>query len=357
MRRVLVVRLDSDGDVLLAGPAVRAVAHQARVTLLVSPQGVQAARLLPGVAEILVWDCPWEGFAPPPVDAAGVLQLVDLVRSTAFGEAIVLGSFHQSPLPAALILRLARVGRITARSEDHPGSLLDVRLRPSADDPAHEVERAVQVVAAAGFPPARGDCLALAVRGPLPNVDHLLPERPYVVLHPGASVPARAPAPEHAAQIARAVAEAGWPVLVTGSSGERALTSWVTGEAASTSTRPVVLQDLGGRTSFETLAAVLARAACMVVGNTGPAHLAAAVGTPVVSLFAPVVDADAWRPWGVPGVVLGDQWAPCAGSRARACPVAGHPCLTSIAPEQVVAAIGRLTARAPLPRPEGVRIA
>ena len=59
------------------------------------------------------------------------------------------------------------------------------------------------------------------------------------------------------------------------------------------------------------LAAVIAGADCLVVGNTGPAHLAAAVGTPVVSLFAPVVPAARWAPYGVPTVLLGDQSAPC----------------------------------------------
>ena len=49
-------------------------------------------------------------------------------------------------------------------------------------------------------------------------------------------------------------------------------------------------------TSLAELAGVLERAACVVVGNTGPAHLAAAVGTPVVSLFAPVVPAERWAP-------------------------------------------------------------
>lgn len=67
------------------------------------------------------------------------------------------------------------------------------------------------------------------------------------------------------------------------------------------------------------LAAVLDRAECVVAANTGPAHLAAAVGTPVVSLFAPVVPVERWRPYGVPVVVLGDRTAPCRGTRARAC--------------------------------------
>ncbi|UNX56515.1 glycosyltransferase family 9 protein [Georgenia sp. TF02-10] len=90
------------------------------------------------------------------------------------------------------------------------------------------------------------------------------------------------------------------------------------------------------------LAAVLAGADAVVVGNTGPAHLAAAVGTPVVSLFSPVVPAERWAPWGVPTVLLGDQDAACRGSRARECPVPGHPCLTSVTPAEVVAAVRSL---------------
>ena len=68
---LLAVRLDSDGDVLLTGPAVRALAagHPGPIDLLVSPSGLAAARLLPGVRDVLVFDAPWTGFAPPP--AAG----------------------------------------------------------------------------------------------------------------------------------------------------------------------------------------------------------------------------------------------------------------------------------------------
>jgi ADP-heptose:LPS heptosyltransferase len=102
--------------------------------------------------------------------------------------------------------------------------------------------------------------------------------------------------------------------------------------------------DLGGRTSFAELAAVLAGASAVVVGNTGPAHLAAAVGTPVVSLFAPVVPAARWAPYGVPSVLLGDQHAPCAATRATLCPVPGHPCLDSVTAEDVVLAVEKLTA-------------
>ncbi|OLT00391.1 hypothetical protein BJF90_35560 [Pseudonocardia sp. CNS-004] len=109
--------------------------------------------------------------------------------------------------------------------------------------------------------------------------------------------------------------------------------------------------DLGGRTDLARLSGVLAGASALVAGNTGAAHLAAAVGTPVVSLFAPVVPPVRWRPHRVPHVLLGDQDAPCRGSRARECPVPGHPCLSRVAPEEVVAALNRLVAAASAPAP------
>jgi ADP-heptose:LPS heptosyltransferase len=155
----------------------------------------------------------------------------------------------------------------------------------------------------------------------------------YVVVHPGASVPARAWSPaRHAATVA-ALAEAGHRVVVTGSASERSLTTAVAGSHG---------LDLGGRTTFAELAGVLAGADAVVVGNTGPAHLAAAVGTPVISLFAPVVPAKRWAPYKVPHVLLGDQGAACRGSRARTCPVAGHPCLDSVSPVEVVGAVDAL---------------
>ncbi len=87
----------------------------------------------------------------------------------------------------------------------------------------------------------------------------------------------------------------------------------------------------------------------MVAGNTGPAHLAAAVGTPVVSLFAPVVPAERWAPYGVPSVVLGDQWERCRDTRARECPVPGHPCLSGVPPAAVTEAVAALAASAERP--------
>jgi ADP-heptose:LPS heptosyltransferase len=339
--RTLVARLDNDGDVLLAGPAIRAVAARADVVLLCGPRGEQAARLLPGVAELLVWRAPWIDPEPDPVDRGDVEGLVERLRAARVDEAIVMTSFHQSPLPLALLLRLAGVPRVSAISVDYPGSLLDVRHRLDDDQP--EVHRGLSLAAAAGYPQPGGDPGTLAVRRPLPDVAHLgLPARgSYVVVHPGGTAPARRWPPQRCAEAVAALVADGWPVVVTGAPDEAELAAAVVRAAGGDDGGSVT--DLGGRTSYAELAAVLDGAAATVVGNTGPAHLSAAVGTPVVSLFSPVVPAVRWAPYGVPTVLLGDQDAPCKNTRARECPVPGHPCLDGVSAAEVVAAVDKLT--------------
>ncbi|HST65688.1 MAG TPA: glycosyltransferase family 9 protein, partial [Mycobacteriales bacterium] len=228
MSRVLVARLDSDGDVLLAGPAVRAVAAAAEVVLLVGPRGRQAAGLLPGVASTLVWRAPWIDPAPDPVDRSDVDGLIATVRAARVDAAVILTSFHQSALPLALLLRLAGVPRITAVSDDYPGSLLDVRHRIEDDRP--EAERGLSTAAAAGFPLPAGDDGRLRVLPP-PPVAHLTGPGPYVVVHPGASVPSRAWSPHRCAEAVAALVAAGRRVVVTGGPAETALTAEVVAAA------------------------------------------------------------------------------------------------------------------------------
>lgn len=329
----LVVRLDNAGDVLLAGPAVRAVAAGSlRVSMLAGPAGRSAAELLPGVDEVLEWRCPWIDPAPRPVDPADVASLVETLRGRRFDRALVLTSFHQSPLPTALVLRLAGVPWVGAVSEDYPGSLLDLRHR--CDDLLPEPERALSLAMAAGFDLPGGDDGSLVVRRPLPDVSGLVPVSPYLVLHPGTSVPARAWPAGRFAATAQLLTEQGHAVVVTGAPSERGLTAQV-------ARTPGVL-DLGGRTGLAELAAVLDGAQAVVVGNTGPAHLAAAVGTPVVSLFAPTVPARRWAPYRVPSVLLGDQDGVCRDTRVTTCPFPGHPCLSSVTPQEAVTAVERL---------------
>lgn len=336
---MLLTRLDNAGDVLLSGPAARAAARGAsRLSYLCAPPGEAAARLLPGVDEVVVTPAPWVAFDPPPIDRRGIESLLDRLSAMEIDQAAILTSFHQSPLPLALLLRMAGIGSTAAVSVDYPGSLLDRRL--VVDDDQHEVLRDLQVVAALGHRLGPGDDGRLRVSIPA-SVAAPPPIRPllgadgsrYVVVHPGASVPARAWPSEHMRDLVSTLACAGTVVVVTGGQREMELTSWVAGAAAI---------DLGGATTLAELALVLANADALVVGNTGPAHLAAAVGTPVVSIYAPTVPSVRFEPWGVEHLTLGNQDIACAGCRARVCSEAGHPCISEVTVSQVIAALESL---------------
>jgi HAD superfamily hydrolase (TIGR01662 family) len=330
---VLVVRSDSAGDVLVTGPAIRAVAAGAeRVVMLCGPRGRAAAELLPGVDEIVEWRLPWIDAEPGPVDPGDIAALTARLTALNPDEAVVFTSFHQSALPLALILRLAGVRRISAISDDYPGTLLDVRHRVPEDLP--EPERARSLAAAAGFALPAGDDGALRLAGEARGR-----RSDYVVVHPGTAAEARACPPETLRRITEALAGAGHDVLVTAGPGEELLAARVAGDAAAVAT-PASLGELAG---------LLARASCLVVANTGPAHLAAAVGTPVVSLYAPTIPFGRWGPYRVPVARLGVPDAPCRDTRATVCPVPDHPCLSTIDPAAVLEAVERLGARPTTP--------
>ena len=330
----LVARLDNVGDVLLAGPAVRAVAATTgSVVFLAGTGGVEAAAMLPGVGRVLTYDAPWVGFGGRPLDPGDLERMVDEIRRAGIEEAIILTSFHQSPLPLALLLRLAGVGRISATTPDFPGTLLDVR-HPYRDE-LHEVEQSLDLCRAAGFDLPDGDDGRLRVSLSSDEID--LPGSPYVVVHAGASVPARALPEALAADVVRALARCGRHVVVTGSAAEAPLTERIARHA---DRARVTLT--AGALDLDRLARLLRGADVLVAGNTGPAHLAAAVGTPVVQVFAPVVPSHRWRPWGVASIQLGDAAIPCAGCRSRICPVPEQPCIGRIDAAQVLAAVDRL---------------
>ncbi|UUU35895.1 glycosyltransferase family 9 protein [Streptomyces sp. CA-210063] len=262
--KALVVCPDGFGGVLLAGPAVRTVATRAAsVTVLCRPEGVPAARLLPHVDSVL----PWDDGGPPATDEDGPDSMVGTLRDGAYDLALVLGPDGRGPAPFVDLLRSAGIRRV-------------------ADD-----------CAALGLRRRAGDDGRLRVV-PTPDTTGLTGNGPYVVVQPGPDAPEGGAAAECCAETVAALADAGHRVVVTGGPAERASTRRISGDTA---------VDLGGRTDARTLAGVLRAADVVVAGAPGPAHLAAATGTPVVSLSCPVLPAERAAPYGVPRVLLGDR--------------------------------------------------
>jgi ADP-heptose:LPS heptosyltransferase len=254
----------------------------------------------------------------------------------------VLVSSHQSPLPLALMLRWAGVERIAAVSHEHAGSLLDVRI--PGDPDVHEVERGLLVTTALGLPAPDDDRLRVEL-GPRAldrDIAAIVDDDvPFVVVHPGATAAARTLAPDRWRDVVAALSTSQRRVVVTAGGEEKRLSASVRGEQEK-------VLDFGGRLSLRGLGQLLAAADAVVCGNTGPMHLAAAVGAPVVAVFPPTVPLTRWRPWKVPHVVLGDQDVACAGCRAKTCPLGDHRCVAAVTPADVVAAVDSLTARPPV---------
>lgn len=329
MKRVLAVRQDNNGDVILIGPALRAIALRASVDLLCGPRGAAAGTLLPGVGAVDVWEAAWIDAQPQPVSRKDVDAFIGRVRER-YDEAVIFTSFHQSPLPMALVLRMAGIKRIGAISIDYPGSLLDVRHR--VDDELHEVERALSLAQAMGYSlPSIDDARLRLCDLPLAPFVQV----PYVVVHPGCTMPARTWNADGFRDLTKHLCERGYTVAVTGSNDERALTAYVA--AAHPRAR-----DLGGTTTFAQFASLVRDAVVAVSGNTATTHVAAAVGTPVVEIFPPTISFARFSPWMVPYEVFGDQAIACAGCRARTCPFDDHPCVRDVRSIDVADAVARL---------------
>ena len=282
-KRTLVVRLDNAGEVLLAGPAVRAVARQSHVTFLTAPGGAGAAALLPGVADVLTWQAPWAGDEPPALDADEVSLLIRRMAAGCFDDALILTSRHQSPLPTAMVLRLAGISPIAAMSADSPGSLLDVWHNPDPD--VTEPGRSLSLARAAGYDLEADDDGALAVRRPLPATEWLTGQGPYLVAHPGTSAPGWWRPERWAAAVADLVRH-GHRVVLTGKASGRSWTRAAAAGAARAGAAAGAVVDLAGRTDMLQLAAVVDRAQAVLAGDsaTGDSameHLAAAVRTPI----------------------------------------------------------------------------
>ncbi|MGE0227725.1 MAG: glycosyltransferase family 9 protein [Dehalococcoidia bacterium] len=140
LARILLVRLDNLGDVVLLAPAVAAVRSRyprARLTLLASPGGAGAAPLLPGIDEVIAHRPVWQELTPGRESAPPEHALIEDLRARQFDAAVVFTSFAQSALPAAFVCFLAGIPLRAGYGDRFAGRVLtDEVVPPSA--PLHE---------------------------------------------------------------------------------------------------------------------------------------------------------------------------------------------------------------------------
>jgi ADP-heptose:LPS heptosyltransferase len=347
-RNILAIRLDNLGDVLLATPALHAIKTSlpgARLTLLTSAVGAQVAGLNPDLDDVIVYAAPWmDPWQRLPQDSQREQHIIEYIRRQHFDGAIIFTSYHQSPLPAAYLCYLADIPLRLASSIDGPGSLLTTRHK-HPERMMHEVERGLDLVGAIGL---STDYLNLVLKVPGQASEEIFdllsaygidPQHPLVVVHPGCSMPARTYPWEMYAQVVDLLIERlDAVVMLTGSNEESELVERVLGRVRVDHRSSV--HSVAGALPFPSFCALIEAADLTITNNTGPMHISAALGTPVIALFALTNPPEQWKPWRVPHRLLYHDVA-CRICYSRICPY-GHECLRLVSPETVISTAGEL---------------
>jgi lipopolysaccharide heptosyltransferase II len=345
--------LDTLGDVLMTTPAIRAVrasCRDRRITLLTSASGAAAARFVPEIDEVWTYDAPWMKGTRPGDGAAADHAMIQRLAAAGFDAAIIFSVFSQNPLPAALVCYLSNIPLRLAFCRENPYQLLTdwINETERTMPHRHEVQRQLDLVANVGcvtanfrlsFHVPRRDQIAVQELLRRSEIDTA---SPWLVIHPGATATSRRYPPERFADVADGLHVEGCQIVFTGVDSEIELVQRV----QSAMRAPSV--SLAGRLTLGQLGALLTRSPLLIANNTGPVHIAAAVGTPVVDLYA--LTNPQHTPWGVPNRVLFRD-VPCKYCYKSVCPEGHHRCLAGVSPQSVVRAARQLlrSGRSPAP--------
>jgi lipopolysaccharide heptosyltransferase II len=341
------------GDLLFTTPALRALREafpQARITCLVGPWAEAVVNSNPCLDEVM--PCPFPGFTRQPKKSIVEPYLVlwryaRLLKEKTFDLAVVLRFDHWW---GALLAYLARIPRRVGYdiAEGKPFLTDAVPYVPSR----HEVEQNLALMEAVGgqgehpiTPPAHPLEFLLDAQDRESVARYLAKQGvgdddPLVCIHPGAGATVKLWRNEGWAQVADVlIGEYGARVILSGSANEASLVQAI---AERMTNQPIVA---AGQTTLGQLAALMAHCRLVLGVDSGPLHLAVAVGTPTVHLYGPV-DSRTFGPWGDPArhIVLtsGMDCIPCNRLDYRVDELEDHRCVWEISEAQVTEAARRL---------------
>lgn len=290
-KNVLCVRPDNLGDVLMTSPALRALKDCVpgrKITLLTSRAGQSIAKFIPEVDACIAFDVPWYKHESPE-SVPELFEVVEEVRARQFDAAVIFTVFSQNPLPTAMLCYMAGIPRIAGYCRENPYGLITDWVVDN--EPLyvikHEVVRQLDLVKVLGAE-SRDDSLSLSVPGKvlaeLPMKLRSLGVRdqdPWLIVHPGVSEAKRQyPVELFAETVKRITGDLGYRVLLTGVDSERDLAAYITSICG----KGVV--SLAGKLTLAELVALVKLSPLLISNNTGPVHIAAAVKTPVIVLYA-----------------------------------------------------------------------
>lgn len=336
--RILLLRLERIGDSLMAGAAIEAVrvlAPRATIDLVVGSWNADVARCLRGVDRVETLDAPWLARGPGACSSPGLVRRAREWRQRHYDLAINFEGDLRSHALMAIAGAPVRVGFDMAGG----GPLLTRRL--AHDSTGHTSTGAARAVEAAFDTPSPDAYLPFRLKVPAEargRAAMLVPsDRRLIALHAsGGRAIKQWDADRFAAAGARLASTHEAAIVLTGAPGDEGIVQQVR-HALPASVETI---DVSGAADLLTLAAILERSAMLLTGDTGPMHLAAAVGTPVVAVFGPS-DPARYGPRGPHRVVRVDLWcAPCNRIRRPPLRCQGHTpdCLVGVTVDAVVRA-------------------
>jgi lipopolysaccharide heptosyltransferase II len=357
LRRVLLIRLDRLGDVVLSLYAARALRlrlPQAHVAMAVHPTLAGVVRSCPDIDEVFTYRAPWfRGLESGWPQA--IREYFDFVRRVRAEHYDVVVDLRGDARTVCLALATSGARELAGRAPGGAGFLL---TRPVDDRVGgHEVESMLDAIGA-----LTGDVsdLLLADRELEPprlgiGADeipwaHALLEgpgrdaagaKPMVAVHPGATWPTKAWQAQGFVEVACALQRgSGARVVLVGDKSAREVTAAIARDVPGS-------RDLAGATTLSQLAAVLRLAQLVISNDSGPMHLAAALGTPVVGVYC-ATSPRLWGPLGEKTAVVRPD-LPCAPCRRRVCMLdhqASRLCNRVVTPAAVLAAAEALLSSA-----------
>jgi lipopolysaccharide heptosyltransferase II len=304
-KKILCIRPDNMGDLLMTTPAIRALKQtfNAHITVLTSSMAAGIARYIPDVDEVMTFDVPWvKSNQTVPNDA--FTAVVEDIRNRQFDAAIIFTVYSQNPLPTVMLAYLANIPLRLAYCRENPYQLL-THWQPDKEPYEfikHQVRRDLDLVASVGAY-TDNEHLSLQIPEAWPQVMQKLQQegidtgKPWLIMHPGVSEPKREYPPAQWAEVARlAVEDLRYQVLFTGSGSEIDIATGIQSLAGENTF------NIAGKLTLDEFISLIAHAPVVVSVNTGTIHIAAATGTPTVVLYA--LTNPQHTPWMVPSQVL-----------------------------------------------------
>jgi lipopolysaccharide heptosyltransferase II len=348
-RNILCVRPDNMGDVLMSQPAMRALKESVpgrKITLLTSTAGAYIAPFIPEVDETILFDVPWVKTTETN-GAQRLLALASELQALQFDAALIFTVYSQNPLPAGMLCYLAGIKTVLGYCRENPYQLINqwVPDREPLEYVVHEVERQLRLAEMAG---AETSDTRLLLKIPeekkkeatgrvwdILNAAGIRRGMRWLVLHAGVSEEKRLYPASNYVTACQSLIRQGYKILLTGSGSERDYVDQIArqlGDAAI---------NVAGELSIAELIVLIEAAPVLISNNTGPVHIAAAVGTPVVVLYA--MTNPQHTPWQVPSKVLYFEVLPELKTKNRLLQSFLGASTPRASPEAIVAAVGELS--------------